>query len=250
MMFQSLPFAGPTLNTIGFHPRIVAAAEQLLGTDDLRLTQSLLRATYGGSETVDQFLHRDFVNNTLLTPPREDGAFGQLPVLVYLTDVGIGEAPTYLVSKRYSDDRSTDPTETQWETKAASVAGSWAARSREDDPELYAHEVPTLGPAGTALFYSMRTWHRGSASLDRESVRIVHHAVYRRTGYDWMDFTAWPPVFDTARGQQCIAALTPRQRRLLGIPAPGHPFWTPETIAYFGARYPGADIEPYLNLCA
>jgi hypothetical protein len=32
---------------------------------------------------------------------------------------------------------------------------------------------------------------------------------------------------------------------VLGIPAPGHPFWNEETIAGFAALYPAADPEPY-----
>ena len=32
---------------------------------------------------------------------------------------------------------------------------------------------------------------------------------------------------------------------LLGFPKPGHPYWTPETIAGVAARYPGLDMEPW-----
>jgi len=230
MAFNVLPYKGDTLNTLPFHPRVLAAVEQLLGTDDLRLTQSLLRATYCGLDTVDQLLHRDYHDNSLLTPPKHGVEFEQLPVLIYLTDVGIGDAPTYVVSKRRSDDRPLVPHHL----------------TKDEDPELYAHEVPNVGSAGTALFYSMRTWHRGSAGTDPNGFRIVHHAVYRKRGHEWMDFTAWPVIFDVETGQRCIERLTPRQRELLGIPAPGHPYWTEETVADFTVRYPAADVEPYL----
>jgi hypothetical protein len=125
------------------------------------LTHSLLRATYCGPDTTDQYLHRDYIDNSLLTPPKDPGDFGQVPVLIYLTDVGIGDAPVFVASKRDSDDRPLVPSQ----------------RTRDEDPELYDHERPNLAPAGTALFYSMRTWHRGSAGADPGGFRLVHHAV-------------------------------------------------------------------------
>jgi hypothetical protein len=32
---------------------------------------------------------------------------------------------------------------------------------------------------------------------------------------------------------------------LLDIPAPGHPYWTDQTIADMEVRYPGIDMNPY-----
>src|SRR5688572_18360927 len=96
----------------------------------------------------------------------------------------------------------------------------------------------------------MRTWHRGSAGLDPKGLRIVHHGVYRRKAHDWMAFISWPPTSANQNGRSCIERLSTRQRQLLGIPGPGDPFWTPETIGYFAARYPGADAEPYRGALA
>jgi ectoine hydroxylase-related dioxygenase (phytanoyl-CoA dioxygenase family) len=223
------PYKGDTLNQLPFLTQSIAAAEQLLGTPDLRLTQSILRATYCGPETVDQALHRDYGNNTLLTPTRHDRGYEQLAMILYLTDVGIGDAPTYVVSNRHGASRPVVP----------------GSRTKEDDPELYEHELPVLVPAGTALFYTMHTWHRGSAGTDPRGFRLVHDAVYRPAGNDWMDYQAWSTSLCTDDGRRCIELLTPRQRELIGIPGPAHPYWTPETIADFAARYPGSDPEPY-----
>ena len=38
---------------------------------------------------------------------------------------------------------------------------------------------------------------------------------------------------------------TPAERELLGFPPPGHPYWTEETIAGVGARFPQMDMTPY-----
>ncbi|HEX9889399.1 MAG TPA: phytanoyl-CoA dioxygenase family protein [Nitriliruptorales bacterium] len=229
MGFEMLPYKGDGLNLTAFHPKVTAAAEQLLGTADLRLVQSILRVTYGGPDTADQPLHRDFHDNTLLPPASADTGFGHLPVLIYYTDVDEGTSPTFVVRNRDGGDRPLVP----------------FYRQREDDPELYDHERPNLVTAGTVMFYSMDTFHRGSAATDPEGYRLAHHLVLRPAGCDWMSFTAWPPLFDTEHGRRCIEQLTPRQRELLGIPAPGHPYWTEQTIDGFVARYPNADPEPY-----
>lgn len=233
MSFKVLPYAGDELNRMPFDPAIVGAVEQLLGTDDLRLVQSVLRQTYGGPDTVDQELHRDVHDNSLLLPDPDNG-FGHVPVLVYLTDVGEGDAPTYVVSDQVGRDRPLLP----------------FYRSREDDPELYAHERPNLVRAGTVMFYSMTVFHRGSAGTDPRGSRLAHHLAYRPAGMEWMDFFAWPPALDTEQGRRCIEQLTPRQRQLLGIPAPGDRYWTKSMIDAFVERYPAADPTPYVAALA
>jgi hypothetical protein len=79
----------------------------------------------------------------------------------------------------------------------------------------------------------------------------VFHAGYQAAGNDWLSSQGalWPDRFNLRNedGRRCIEALTPRQRELIGIPAPGHPFWNHETIDGFSRRYPNADPEPYLS---
>ena len=233
LAFRSLPFSGDALNRAAFLPPVVDAVERMLGTSDVRLTQSLVRASYGGPETIDQLLHRDFHNNSLLAP-HFDGRFPQLPVILYYTDVPIECAPTYVVSNRYTRDVPLLPHHVP-EAQA---------------PDAYAKQQPLLAKAGDALFYTMFTLHRGSAFLDYGAHRYVHHLAYRGADQDWMGFTGWPYPFDTPNGLRCIVILDPRQRELLGIPAPGHPYWTEETVRYFEIRYPAADATPYRDALA
>jgi hypothetical protein len=42
-----------------------------------------------------------------------------------------------------------------------------------------------------------------------------------------------------------VRQATPRQLALFSIPRPGDPYWTEETVAGVGARYPGLDMEPW-----
>jgi hypothetical protein len=234
MAFRSMPFAGDALHANTFHPGLLDAIERMLGTPDIRLTQSLLRASYATDDTTDQLLHRDFHNNSLLTPHRDLTQFGQVPVILYYSDVGIGDAPTYVAPYSAGTELPMLPTHIPAETA----------------PDLYAAQRPVLAKAGDAFFYSMRTFHRGSAFTDPTSYRFVHHLAYRASGFDWMDHQAWPLVMDTKHGRRCIEKLTPRQRQLLGIPAPGHDYWTDETVDYLEVRYPGADSTPYREAIA
>ena len=38
-----------------------------------------------------------------------------------------------------------------------------------------------------------------------------------------------------------------RQLTVLGFPAPGHAYWTAETLAGVAARYPMLDLTPWRN---
>ena len=42
-----------------------------------------------------------------------------------------------------------------------------------------------------------------------------------------------------------VQQATPRQLALMGIPPPGHPYWTEATLQGVQARYPGLDIAPW-----
>ncbi len=47
--------------------------------------------------------------------------------------------------------------------------------------------------------------------------------------------------------ERLIARASVDQRCVLGFPAPGHAYWTPDTIEAVGARYGplGMDMAPY-----
>lgn len=47
--------------------------------------------------------------------------------------------------------------------------------------------------------------------------------------------------------EKLIANASVEQRCVLGFPAPGSPYWTPETVAAVEARYApyGMDVTPY-----
>jgi len=90
------PFAGDALNDVATHPRLISFVESALGTSDVLLTQSAIWAKYAGAGEYEQGLHLDYQGNTLVVP-RDDGAYRQVNVILYYTDVDETLGPTCVV---------------------------------------------------------------------------------------------------------------------------------------------------------
>jgi len=226
--FPAAPFVGDALNGIMTHPEIIAFVERALGTPEIALVQTGLAAKYGGRPDEDQDLHLDYLNNDLLYP-RDDGAFRQIPMILYYSDVTTETSPTYVVSQQHTGDEFLYPTH----------------RTRQEHPHLYAHEQPMVCPAGSLLIYSMRTFHRGSAFRASSGARFVQFLVYAHAAYRWMGMNGWSTHGYLPTMRRLMETATVAQRGLLGVPPPGHPYWTAETLGGVAARYPGMDMAPY-----
>lgn len=225
---RAFPFAGMALNDLCTHPVLISLARQLLGTDNVALSHSRLRGKYAGTGNFDQDLHVDYNNNTLAYP-NEDSHILDLPCIIYYTDVTVELGPTYVVSQQHTRGQVLVPT----------------SRPRKEYPELYLHEVPAVLPAGSAVLYSMRTFHRGSAMTASEGVRFSHHMSWRNGDCRWTGQGTFQHDGGTAEMNQFIEQATPEQRSVVGFPPVGHPYWTDDTLAGVGARYPGMDLTPY-----
>jgi ectoine hydroxylase-related dioxygenase (phytanoyl-CoA dioxygenase family) len=223
------PFAGMALNNITTHPALIDFVSGVLGTEDVFITQAILWAKYAGVGEWEQAHHMDFGNNTLVVP-RDEGEFRQVPMILYYSDVTVDLGATRVVSQEVTADH-----------------GVWPLVIRKDDrPEVYEAEVPVTVTAGSLMIYSMRTFHRGSAfAPGAEGARFSHHIVWRRAGFEWMGWRPFPREGNDPNMAAFLTQATPRQRSVLGFPAPGHPYWTAETVAGVAARYPGMDMGPY-----
>jgi hypothetical protein len=227
---REFPFSGVALNDTITHPEVISFAERVLGTTDVHCTHGQIWAKYAGASDYHQELHCDYPTNTLVYP-REDGKWRQVLALLYLTDVTPDLGPTGIVSRPDS---------------ARFGKRCWPpGRQKKDFPELYAHEVPVIARAGSLLLYSMSTWHRGTAMLAREGCRFSMTSVYRHGGYEWMGWRAWPREGLQPAMKAWLMHATPRQRAVIGFPAPGHPYWTAETLEGTACRYPKMDMTPY-----
>ena len=222
------PFAGNVLNDVTTRPEVIKLVEKLLGTTEIRLSQAALWAKYAGTGDFEQGLHLDYQGNTLVVP-RDDGAYRQVNMILYYTDVPIDLGPTYVVSQERTPDVPLWPTH----------------RTRKMSPKLYKDERPVLAAAGDLLVFSMRTWHRASQMTADHGVRFTHHMVWRAAEHGFQGYHHYPKQGEDPQLQEFIATCAPRQREVLGFPKPGDPYWNDETLAAVKLRYPKMDMRPY-----
>jgi ectoine hydroxylase-related dioxygenase (phytanoyl-CoA dioxygenase family) len=223
------PYEGDALNQVALHPFLVAFVERLVGHGNLLLSHGAIVGKYAGRADYDQELHEDYTNNTLAFPASGTKII-DVPMIVYYTDVTEDLGPTYIVSREHTQHLA--PTGRRF-------------YAREDYPELYEREQPATLPAGSVLIYSMRAVHRGSAMRAKEGLRFSQFVAFHTAGYPWLGSHTFQGLGHRAEMQHLVTHATPRQRELLGFPAPGDPYWTEETLAGVAARYPEMDMSPY-----
>jgi ectoine hydroxylase-related dioxygenase (phytanoyl-CoA dioxygenase family) len=224
----TFPFVGDALNASTIHPDYVAFAERVLGTKRIMLSHGQLGGKYAGTRDFEQELHYDYGNNTLAVP-KPDAAILDLPMIVYYTDVTVDLSPTYAVSQTFTRDEPLSPRH----------------RSRADYPELYEHEFPVTVPAGSALIYSMNTFHRGSALRAKEGLRFAQNVGLKRIDAPWSGQVTFQHEGGRPEMDHFLESATPRERELVGFPPVGDAFWDKRTIEGVAIRYPNMDMTPY-----
>ena len=223
------PFASGALNRLVVHDSLIDLAEELLGTDRLRLYQGMVSAKYPGlRDEYEQLLHVDYGNHTLVVP-RDDVGYQHLELFVYLADVAPETAATRIVSRRLTTGIPVERTYLALDEYAA----------------LYDAEEPASGPAGAVLAYRPDVYHRGTAMTSGTETRFLLHVAYRPAEAEWVGFHTWPVAGEGLDWHRFVGQATVRQLTVLGFPEPGHPYWTPETVAGVGARYPALDMAPW-----
>ncbi|HWL44447.1 MAG TPA: phytanoyl-CoA dioxygenase family protein [Ilumatobacter sp.] len=223
------PFWGDELHDLTLLPDTVRLAETLLGTDDIVLDQSLVWGKYPDQPNLEQPIHLDYGNNTLVYP-RSDSTFGKVVMITYLTDVTEDLGPTWILPREH------EPEGEYWYP---------SIRPREMDPRLYEHERPVVASAGSMLVYGIDVFHRGSAFTATTGARMTHHSGWRARDSSWMVWRGYAHDGDKPEMQHFLERATPRERNVVGFPPVGHPYWNEHTLAGVAARYPGMDMTPY-----
>lgn len=223
------PYEGLALNLATVHPALVEFAEAALETTDLQLCHSEILCKYADDADFDQEMHQDYGVNTLVVPPRE--YVDQLAAIVYYSDVDENLGPTRIVPFQESQHR--------WDKDF------W---SREDAPELYESERKVTVTAGSALLYTMKTFHRGAAFTTNEGARFSHHISFQTSDMSWGGWRSFPRSGPRPYMSEFLTAANPRQRSLVGFPEPGHAYWTESNLAAVALRYPDMDLSPYAAL--
>lgn len=241
----NFPFVSAALSRLAVHPRLIELAAGLLSNDDLRVYSIEAWAKFTGAADYDQPHHRDYLAHTLLVPT-QDPRFNEVEMFLYLCDVPRSLGPTSFVPKKLTrdipslpnwyprEDAAVDPEHPTW--------GSPTGR-----PDLYTEEVTAEGPAGTVVAYSLNTFHRGTQLTAPRGARYTLHITFRSGTSDWTTRRSWTDQANTDEWRNFVTSASARQLELFGFPAPGHPYWTSETLAGVALRYPGLDSSIWLT---
>lgn len=224
--FKNLPFdSSPALNLLAVHPKLIALAQAALGTEDVLLYQGQAWAKYAGETDYEQPYHCDFGNHTL-TVPSENEVLNSITFIVLVSDVTEAHGPTHYVPKSSSEPIAS------------------ATASLNGGPELTAallpHSVSTAAPAGTLFAYGIDVYHRATNLSAPEGYRYVVTSCFKRADNVQIGYMAWP-FHSHQPWQHIFNHATPEQLNCFGVPLPGHPYWTQETIRLTNQRWPDWD---------
>ncbi len=239
------PFASAELSLLAVEPALIDLAEELLGCNELRVYSIEAWAKYTGAAHFDQHHHRDYLSQTVLVPAPSAPA-DQVEMFLYLVDVPTDLGPPSYVPRAFTRDIGALP---NWYPKESGVTDPDAPRGWVSDigrPELYVSEVSAAGTAGTVVAYRLDTFHRGTELTQIDGARYTIHVSFRTTSADWVGRHSWPSRENSPQWAAFVVQASPRQLQLFGFPAPGHTYWTQETLAGMTRRYPGFDTEPWL----
>jgi Phytanoyl-CoA dioxygenase (PhyH) len=225
---RTFPFASVELSLLAVHPSLVALARTLLRTDDVRIYSAEAWAKYTGAARYEQSHHRDFLNHTV-TVPSDDPAYRNLELFVFLHAVSEELGPTHVVSTTRTEDLALLPHVT----------------TRAERPELYDAEVSAAGPAGTVLAYRGETVHRATELTRPGGARYTLHCSFRPAADEWVGRQGWGDRSYDSWWEPFVNRASVEQLALFGFPPPGHPFWTPHTLAALEVRYAGLDTSPW-----
>ena len=76
-----------------------------------------------------------------------------------------------------------------------------------------------------------------------EGQRYIWKHAWGRADYFWEGTAHYTNFGGTPNWQRFIAELNPRQRELFRLPAPGHDYYTEESLAALEVMYPGFDRD-------
>ncbi len=227
--WPEFPFRSRSLNSVVVSDVMIDLAQELLGTEDVRLYLAIVTAKYAGQPSeYNQLLHTDFPNHTL-TVPRPEPGYHQMETFIYLNHVGPHNGATRFVSR----------------ARTKQIPVEQHTLNYEDFGALYDEPGDASAPAGSIVVYRPDVYHRSVDFTDPGQARFMLHVSYKPASMEWGGYQAWPFKGFSMEWHNFVQQSTPRQLTALGFPAPGHPFWTDDTLAGVGRRYPELDLTPW-----
>jgi hypothetical protein len=104
-------------------------------------------------------------------------------------------------------------------------------------------------PAGSIVAHGIDTVHRGSNLVAPGGRRFSMTVGYKAAGSEHVAFHVWQATRDR-QWQRVLDHASPEQLACLGIPRPGHPYWTPRTLELTQKRWPKWDMREYFAASA
>ncbi|MCP2342207.1 phytanoyl-CoA dioxygenase family protein [Actinomadura rupiterrae] len=237
---DTFPFASTEISLLAVHQRILKLARALLDDADVHIYTAEAWAKYTGACDYDQDLHRDYLNHTLLVPSATPGCL-QVEMFVFLSDVPEELGPPHLLSRQYTADLAAVP---NWFLRPGQSSDSRFA-DESGSPQMYEAEVSGAGPAGTVIAFEAGTFHRGTQLTAPRGARYSMHLGFRPAELTWGQRVGWAARSFEREWVAFVHRATPRQLQAFGFPPPGHPYWTPHTLAGMALRYPELDLTPW-----
>lgn len=227
-----LPYEGSSaINLLSLHPELTAFARALLGAPDVRLYQSHTWAKYTGQADYDQEFHCDFGNHTLLAPA-DAAALRTVDFVIYLTDVTPEHGAMRYVTKP--------------DVLAALGRPALSAPSAAEQAALRERERAVVVPPGSLVAHGIDTMHRGSNLTAPGGRRFSMTVGYKAAGSEHIGFHVWQAARERP-WQRVFNHATPEQLECLGIPRPGHPYWTRRTLELTQSRWPEWNMAAYFE---
>jgi|HigsolmetaAR203D_1030402.scaffolds.fasta_scaffold09239_2 hypothetical protein len=209
------PWDDSGLNHAMTHPDLIDAAERLIGTREIRLSEAHLGVKYYEMDnppgTPPGAFHRDYGNNTL-GPLIDPDDYQHIFFFYYFEDVRPGMAPIQMVPNGKTE----------------------------------ADAVPIHAPGGSVCIYTPYTVH-ASSEFQVPGYRAVAWVGFTRKDRPWDGARAftYKNGADPNGMRRFIAEASPRQLELIGFPPPGDPLWTDAFLDGMAKRYPGFDPARY-----
>jgi len=221
----------------------LAIAQQLLDTEEIRLGYGQIFVREGLTDTRYsehpwQGYHIDNATNSPLPPHPDWQRYGYILSGIILHDIDPDGAPMLVCPG------SQNRLDTVWEKHPGSAGGLGIPDLREF--EEWAKPVPVTAKAGSVAFRSSYLIHAAQPFANRSKQRAwMGYHFHRADNADWCKTTRPVPGWSSPLYIKFLAQTTPAVRRVLGWPAPGDAYYTPQTLERLAQAYPGIDLEPY-----
>jgi hypothetical protein len=227
--WPEFPFHSSRMNALVVHDTVISLAEDLLGSTEIALYMGIVTAKYSGqSSGFNQLLHADYPNHMIVVPRPEVG-YQQVEFFIYLTDVTLEDGATRLVSRQ----------------RTKNIPIERHTLNYIDYAELYGDPGHAAGSAGSIVAYRPDVYHRSVDVDEPGHRRVMVHVSFKPDQAAWGGYQAWAFKGLSPEWSKFVQQATVRQLSVLGIPVPGHPYWTEKTLAGVSARYPGLDMSPW-----